>query len=49
MTIILNEQDAQEFGVNTKNVVSVSVPLPTPENPEWMTFDGTWILDNGEW
>lgn len=25
------------------------LPHATPQSPVWITFDGEWILDNGDW
>ncbi len=38
--------DADEIAFPKK---ASGIVRATPENPVWMTFDGEWILDNGDW
>lgn len=41
---LIFDADEIAFPKKTKGIVH-----PTPQNPVWITFDGEWILDNGDW
>jgi hypothetical protein len=46
MTIVFTKEDMQDvaFPVHKSGPV-----VGTPDHPVWMTFDGEWIQDSGEW
>lgn len=46
MTIVFTESEWAEVAYPAPITMK---KIATIESPIWMTFDGEWILDNGEW
>lgn len=46
-TLVFTAQESKEYHLAEPE--KATLPHATVAHPVWMTFDGEWIQDNGEW